>query len=520
MSPKADESDKKAADQRRRRALARRRAPHLLAAAAIFAVLGGLLLPLLSTQPSQLSAYSGHWGDLSELREMFQLRGDTVRPLLTGPGELRGAAMHGSLLVVMGIERGYTSDEVWLVRSFINGGGALLLADDFGNSESLLQSVGGSSLSISPVRLRDISYQKNPDYVRVRARTGNSFDLPTSELLLNRPAALQVPSSAFRARNYPHLEVFVNASRHAWLDDNGNLARDPDENEYNYAVVAGLMSDQGNPIVVASDPGLFINDMMAWNRPFVQALVDRLSLDVGQVFFDESRHEPDTAAGKVGTGLLRTAAAYAANPLALFVTFLLLLLAFGYQFAKLPARTIRRHRDALDQPRLMHFAAPWVSIHEFRRLRVAIVERVRLAYGVSPEEFYPAMLPRLPELLGDRELQHFLEYETYPDMGSFQRTLQRALAWRPPCAAPDLYPQAAPTEAYVVPEQDIEVVELADRTLDLGGLVGDGTRLWDPGAKDRRPGGSDADALLYGGRTGTDGNGAPGGGQWPNGGEG
>jgi len=454
-----------------------------------------LLLPLFDSQPAQLSAYSDHWNDISEMRGLVKEIGVTCRATLTGPTELVGLDPRSSVLVILGVERGYSSDEISSISSFVRSGGALLLADDFGHGGELVRAIAGDKVSLRSQHLRDIYFQKNPDFLRARLRAGNPLGLPVREVMLNRPAALEVQTSRYAPYTYDP-KVLVNASPHAWLDNNGNLVRDADEKEYAYPVAAMLLLDGTGPIIVASDPGLFVNDMIGYNRFFVSSVLDSLTADRSGVIFDESRHNPDGAAGKMGSAALRAAAGYVGNPLAIFLTFLFVLLVFGYQYFALPPRTIRSHRDALDRPRLLHFVSPWVSIREFRRLRVAIVERVRLAYGYSPEDFYPAMLSSLPELLGDPQLQRFLDYETYPDIISFQQALHGSLNWRP--QAGTYYDPSKAGDGPRIEYPEVEVVEEArSGTLDVDALFDGTTRIWNP-AKKGTGGSGDVDSLLYG----------------------
>jgi hypothetical protein len=331
----------------------------------------------------------------------------------------------------------------------------MLLADDFGHGGALVSAITGGEAGIEAKRLRDPAYIKNPDFPVVRSKSGGFVGQPSRQLVLNKPAALE----GFPLVSNPyHWEVLVNASSRAWLDANQNLVRDPGEREYPYPVAVHITIGGSGGIVIASDPGMFVNDMMRWNAEYIGWLLDRMMTyptRVTEVIFDESRHNPESAEAKVGLGLLRLANGYSASAAALVVTFIFGMLAFGYQYHSLPDWRPRRHRDALDRPCLLHFAAPYLTINEFRRLRVAIVERVRLAYGYSPDEFYPAMLPCLAGLMCDAELQAFLETETFPDTVAFQRALQRALAWRPPQADD----AAQPPGTADVPYSDVELVD-------------------------------------------------------------
>src|SRR5512137_605043 len=86
--------------------------PRFLAAAALILLLAAVFFPLLDAGESQLSAYSGHWNDLSELRKMATGLGLSSRALLTGPRALSDADPGSSVLVIMGVERAYSAEEL------------------------------------------------------------------------------------------------------------------------------------------------------------------------------------------------------------------------------------------------------------------------------------------------------------------------------------------------------------------------------------------------------------------------
>jgi hypothetical protein len=251
-------------------------------------------------------------------------------------------------------------------------------------------------------------------------------------------------------------------------------------------------------VFLASDPGLFVNDMMgmACNRQFALSVLMSLGRNRSTVIFDESRHSAEGAAAGAGSAATRVAAGFSGNVAALFLAFLLSFLLSMYQYSGVPDPAPRRHRDVLGDPRLLHFRTPAVSPGEFQRLRVAIVEKVRLAYGMTPEEFYPAMLPRLGAMLSDPELKRFLDYESWPDTYAFARAVQRAGSWAPRSTEPTRIPETPRSEETEYTE--VEVVEDA-RVPDSGGALPGGSgavKIWDPG--NRRRDGADVEPVLYG----------------------
>ncbi len=478
-----------------------------LALAAFLLLVAAIFLPLLDADESQLSAYSGHWNDISELRSMAGSLGLSSRSLLSGPEALSDASPGSSVLVILGVERAYSAEERGAIEAFARAGGNILLADDFGYGGGVLEALTGQRIGLRTGCLRDLWFSKNPDFVSVKVRLNSSLGIPAVNLLLNRPSALSVQTPNVRwtsPGSRPNPEVLVNASAHAWLDVNQNLERDVDETESPYPVAASYTMDSGGRVLAFSDPGIFVNDMMgmACNRQFVLSVLMSLGRNRSTFIFDESRHSAEGAAAGAGSGAIRVATGFSGNIAAIFLAFLLAFLISLYQYSSIPVPAPRRHRDVLGDPRLLHFRTPAVSPNEFQRLRVAIVERVRLAYGMTPEEFYPAMLPRLGAMLSDPELKRFLDYESWPDVCAFGYAVQRAESWAPPPAPGEYRPDAAPRER--VEYSEVELVE------DTGGepvdvdsaLFGEsgGVKIWDPG--NRRGVGAEVDSILYGAPSG------------------
>jgi hypothetical protein len=488
----------------------RARVLRLLAAAVVLLLLLAIFIPLAGRNQSQLSAYSAHWNDLSQLRDLAKSLGLSSRSLLSGARALSDADPRSSVLVIIGVEKAYTAEEEGAIAAFARAGGNIIVADDFGHGGELLDGLTDRRIGLRTDCLRDLRFQKNPDFVNVKVRLSNSLNFPSVDLMLNRPSALRIEPAFLQQRptglfiRY-NPEVVANTSVHSWLDTNRNLERDPDEPESPYAVAAFYRLDSDARVLAVSDPGIFVNDMIgrACNRQFVLSVLMSLGQHRSTVIFDESRHAPEGPAAGAGSSALQTATAFAQNPGAILLSFLLCFLLSLFQYTRLPPPDVRRHRDILGEPRLLHFRTPAVSANEFQRLRVAIVEKVRLAYGLTPEEFYPAMLPRLPRMLADPELQRFLDYETWPDLCSFGGALIRAGSWAPP-PAPGMYrPEMAPREP--VEYSEVELVdEPAKEPIDMErALFGEsgGVKIWDP--SNRRRDGTDIDSMLYGtGRAG------------------
>jgi len=442
-------------------------------AAPVIVVLTALFLPVLGKPQGQLSAYSDHWNDISQFRKMVGQKGLELRCLLTGPKALKLENADTSTLVILGVEKPYSSEELGIISRFVQFGGNLLIADDFGYGNAVLAQITDDTVSFEKKHLRDIYYDKNPSFVRVWSRSLNIFGNSTRELLLNKPAALSLHDAAFRPPNQSATVVLASASPNAWLDENNNLVRDIGEKAYAYPVAAlyGSSLSPRSITCVISDPGIFVNDMLnrSGNRVFVSELVDYMARGNRTVIIDDSRHAPDSSESITGMALLSAATGFSGNQAAIMFAFVAMFMLFAYQYFRIPPDIIRRHRDTLAEPKLMHFTSGYVETAEFQRLRFAILEKVRLAYGYSSEEFYPAIFPHVPQLLGNPELQQFLSsdpaqyvamrsagaayYGYMPDQMVFSRLLALTHAWTPP-------PGVLPTYEYSrTPGKEVRTVE-------------------------------------------------------------
>jgi len=383
-------------------------------------ILVGLLLVLavadLFTGIRQLSAYDSGWSDLSSMKSSLEKKGYKTSSLISTPLLLDELVSGDKCLVIIGVEKPYLDNEINEIVRFVERGGLLILADDFGYGSKLSEKLAG--ISFAGKRLWSSAFERNPAFVKVNTTLNG---VPYS-LLLDEPTVLEKTSSGeVRASTYPD----------SWLDENGNGERDIDEESNSYPVIATLSKGDGD-IIVVSDPGLFINDM--WdhhdNSKYVLAMIKRYFPGAKEFVFDETRHKPttlregawrdglfmeifllDNLYGKVGVGVV-----------------VLIALAVAASRVRTPAEW--RHEDALNEVSLHHLEEIRFRPEDRIRLRNALLEKVRLSLGLYAEEFSRMDYSNIQAALGDNMLFELVQSPNSVHLMDMEEMTERVRQWR------------------------------------------------------------------------------------------
>ncbi len=389
----------------------------------LVATVGGILaagaLDLIGSV-HQLSAYDADWDDLSLFRTSLETRGYTTAAVVATPSILSssdGAGAERRVLVVVGVERPYLPLELDAIVGFVERGGGLLLADDFGYGGALAERLGAS---FSGRRLWSPAFERNPAFVRVNAsRDGSDY-----AVLLNEPTALE---RIYRG------EALAWSDDGSWLDSNSNGERDLGEDSASYPIVAWLRHGYGS-VLLLSDPGLFINDMWprADNSRYVMSCVKKLFPEAREFIFDESRHKPETVReGAWRTGLLLEVLALRdlwGRALLVGASILALLVALSR--VRTPAEW--HHEDNLYDLALYHLAERRFHPEDRERLRRALLDKVRISLGLYPDEFARLGEEELSHILADERLISLARDPGALPLNRMEEILDLVSAWRRP----------------------------------------------------------------------------------------
>ncbi len=189
-------------------------------------------------------------------------------------------------ILLIGPRSEFSSREVDYLQNFLRKGGMMLLADDFGTGNILLEKMNVTARFTGDLLL-DLSFEKKPSFVTIF-----EFPSPTHPVMRNvSHLLLNYATSISPGMNTTVLAV---SSQLSWRDSNLNGKEDSDEVKGSFPVL--VLERYGNgTIVLFSDPSVLINSMKNQldNAVFREDLLRYLFLDRDTVIIDEShRQEP------------------------------------------------------------------------------------------------------------------------------------------------------------------------------------------------------------------------------------
>ncbi|MFP3871840.1 MAG: DUF4350 domain-containing protein [Candidatus Natronoplasma sp.] len=186
-------------------------------------------------------------------------------------------------MLIIGPRQEFTESEKRYIDEFLEEGGRLLLADNFGSGNSLLEGLDTNS-SFHSAPLLDLAFDKDPHFgvaydVREHEMTRN-----ISHVMLNNPTAIDKGEEAVS---------LLNSSRGSWLDE-GESTSEEDRDHKQYPLIT--VEDYGKgELILISDPSIFINSMRDKmdNDILRRNLLNFLSEGRENIIFDESKREMD-----------------------------------------------------------------------------------------------------------------------------------------------------------------------------------------------------------------------------------
>jgi hypothetical protein len=216
----------------------------------------------LSTNNLEFSRYNNGWNGTSQFFAGLDRHHSFE---VSNPAQLASYRETTTLLIIAP-DRQPTDEEIAAYRSFLNQGNTIVLADDFGTGDAIVQGIG-SRISIIPGNLSSIDRLFADPYSIVVYRISNETPVKSvTRLVLNRPAPLEGG------------DTLMATSIMSWIDDNGDRKINTNEVLGKFTVMAADNIGRGR-LVVLSDPSIFINTMQGrddtWdNKRFISNLID------------------------------------------------------------------------------------------------------------------------------------------------------------------------------------------------------------------------------------------------------
>lgn len=233
------------------------------------------LLGAGATSSASFGAFNPSWDGATALREEASTM-DVRSEIIGDTSELGEFEADGTLVVILSPDRAYSADEVARLSDFLDAGGTVLVAEDYGGNTNPLLSRLGASARINGTPLRDGRNNfRSAAFPVANSVSNHSLVDNVSGLTLNHGTVVR-PDGA---------TVLINSSSFSYLDGNGNEELDADESIRPYPV-ATVEPVGGGRVIVVSDPSVFINAMI--ERRGNAAFLDRVISGHERVVIDAS----------------------------------------------------------------------------------------------------------------------------------------------------------------------------------------------------------------------------------------
>ncbi len=194
------------------------------------------------------------WNGIKDIRAEYQ-----VQPL-NSLADLPSSPDGATLLVIPYLS--FTSTELEHLNYFASRGGRLIIADDYGHGNQILEYLGLKVRFSGQILLDPLVNYKNKYFPRIIHLQPDPLTENTDDLVFNHATSLT---------NITADNALALTSPFGFLDSNGNGTRDDGEPTGPLPVISRHELGSGQVILV-SDPSLFINSMgkIAGNDSFIQ----------------------------------------------------------------------------------------------------------------------------------------------------------------------------------------------------------------------------------------------------------
>ena len=241
-------------------------------------VLAGTLIGAAGTSTASFGAYNPQWDGTSDFRDHVDTQTESRIIVDTAAYDTQTAT--DSIAIILAPTTSYSPNESQRLRSFLDRGGTVLIADDFGSHSNPLLAAIGADARFSRLQLRDErQYYRGPALPIAPNVTETRFTDGVTQLTLNGATAVE-PGNA---------TPIVTSSPVAYLDRNATGTFSPGDELGAYPVVT-VESVGAGQVIAVSDPSLFINSMLT--QPDNQAFATQITATHSRVLFDYSHAAP------------------------------------------------------------------------------------------------------------------------------------------------------------------------------------------------------------------------------------
>jgi hypothetical protein len=379
---------------------------------------------------SHLSAYSNRWNDISKFRDhVLDIKDKNGEELYETSAILSSATIlrqipdpENHLYIAIGIEKKYSSDQVKAIFDFVNKGGYVIIADDYGYGNSVsnvvLETQESFNVGFVGKPLWDENYMKNPRFIKINVNRDESKLDFEGVILLNDPTALE----SHKTQENWYGRTIVSTSPKGWIDIDGDGRHSPyiEGEEMGKKPIIQEVSVGDGKAVFISDPSIFINDM--WNREnnsgFAEALVKYLlppnvnlrnvrNGSVKTIIFDESLHIQENVFSNARQTFFQGLVIFTTDTQLAILLGILMLLFLGVIIIIVENPPDLKHKFNIDYYVLNNLIDTEITSNDCDRIRYIFLEKLRISHGLTIEDFKELSYDELEDLIGDPELVEF-----------------------------------------------------------------------------------------------------------------
>jgi hypothetical protein len=177
-----------------------------------------------------------------------------------------------SVLLIMGPSRSYGGQELDTLETFVSSGGTIVIADDFGTGNEVLDGVGIEE-RFAGTLLRDLVYEDASSLPLAYAGATNVLYLNNATAILNASTTI------------------LTSSPLSFLDEDENAARDGDEALQSHTIAAKTHVGEG-VVYLISDPSILTNDGLGreGNGAFALSILERASEGFERTIYINEAH--------------------------------------------------------------------------------------------------------------------------------------------------------------------------------------------------------------------------------------
>lgn len=394
----------------------------VIAALLIFSTSVTAVVLMRGLGASQMSIYSDDWNDLSMFRDELERNGYEVAHVAASPTYLNEVEdPEKTLFVVAGMEREYHWTELFAISVFIQRGGSVLIADDFGFGNSFFEDfsyfaeedmVGdmlvesdhfdtGIEYRLSDRPVLDHTYETDPRLVKLYTDT-----TPTYELILNEPSAFVKVDRNTGYRDHVSMkDLYAHTSPGSWIDIDGNGSRDIGETGGPFEVAMSFSKGGGaGTLYLVSDPSIFMNEMweLADNDDFTIFLVRESLPEGGCVVFDESVHRTEAWPLEAARGYYWSLSLLTHSCLlgGLIVSVCLIVL-IAIAVKGTMKKRYAKHGDMLGKRMLHTYLRFELGNEDYHWMITVLLEKVRCSYDITYRDFQSLSHSEIDAMIDD-----------------------------------------------------------------------------------------------------------------------